>query len=174
MSGFVTQEDINTSIAGITTDYLPRTGGELTGSFVINKTDYSNPAFDFSLTPVNSKDAFKFQAAAPTTGNFSTFGITDNLWEHAWQFASDEDFCWIYNDSNKVFSITKEGPACSQLYIGDFGQNNNNGRVISNRIDVRDRLTTYQSAFEQIRQAVSSSTDYESLKAGLLTALSIV
>ena len=174
VTSFVTQENINSSIAGITTDYLPRTGGELTGSFVINKTDYSNPAFDFSLTPVNSKDAFKFQAAAPTADNFSTFGITDNLWEHAWQFAADEDFCWIYNDSNKVFSITKEGPACSQLYIGDFGQNNNNGRVISNRIDVRDRLTTYQSAFEQIRQAVSSSTDYESLKAGLLTALSIV
>ena len=117
---------------------------------------------------------FKLQALAPSANNFSTFGITDNLWEHAWQFASDEDFCWIYNDTNKVFSITKEGPACSQLYIGDFGQNNNNGRVISNRIDVRDRLTTYQSAFEQIRQAVSSSTDYESLKSGLLTALSIV
>ena len=174
VSGFVTQDDINASIAGITTDYLPRTGGELTGSFIINKTDYSNPALDFSSSPANSKDAFKFQALAPSANNFSTFGITDNLWEHAWQFASDEDFCWIYNDSNKVFSITKEGPACSQLYIGDFGQNNNNGRVISNRIDVRDRLTTYQSAFEQIRQAVSSSTDYESLKAGLLTALSIV
>ena len=56
VSGFVTQDDINASIENITTDYLPRTGGELTGSFVINKTDYSNPALDFSSTPANSKD----------------------------------------------------------------------------------------------------------------------
>jgi len=39
---------------------------------------------------------------------------------------------------------------------------------------VRDRLTTYQTAFEGIRQAVSSSTDYASLKSGLLTALANV
>ena len=174
VAGYVTQDDINASIAGITTDYLPRTGGELTGSFIVNKADYAKPAFDFSSSPLNAQDAFKFQAFAPTADNFSSFGITSKFWEQAWKFASHEDFCWIYNDTNKVFSITKDGPACSQLYIGDFGQNDNNGRVISNRIDVRDRLTTYQSAFEQIRQAVSSSTDYESLKAGLLNALSIV
>jgi len=46
--------------------------------------------------------------------------------------------------------------------------------VIFNKIDVRDRLTTYQTAFEHIRQAVSSSTDYASLKSGLLTALANV
>jgi len=129
---------------------------------------------DFSSSPASSNQAFKFQTLGSTPNNFNTYGTTNNLWEQAWQFASDEDFCWIYNDTNKVFSITKDGPACSQLYIGDFGTNNNSGRVITNRIDVRDRLTAYQSAFEQVRQAVSSSTDFDSLKAGLLTALANV
>lgn len=174
VTSFVEQSDIDTSISNITVDYLPRTGGELSGSFEFNKTNYDLPALDFSKTPVTSHNAFKFQSLAPTTGNYSTFGSTQSFWEQAWKFAADEDFCWIYNDSNKVFSITKEGPACSQLYIGDFGTNNNNGRVIHNKIDVRDRLTAYQSAFEQVRQAVSSSTDFDSLKAGLLTALANV
>ena len=174
VEAFVTQNDIDAAINSITTDFLPRTGGQLTGSFVFNKADYSSPALDFSSSPTNSKNAFKFQTLAPSAGNYSTYGTTDNSWEQAWQFASDEDFCWIYSDTNKVFSITKEGPACSQLYIGDFGTNGNNGRVIHNKIDVKDRLTAYQSAFEQMRQAVSSSTDYDSLKAGLLTALANV
>ena len=171
---FVKQSDIDTSISNITVDYLPRTGGELSGSFEFNKTSYDLPALDFSKTPVTSHNAFKFQSLAPTAGNYSTFGSTQRFWEQAWKFASDEDFCWIYNDSNKVFSITKEGPACSQLYIGDFSPNGDNGRVIHNKIDVRDRLTAYQSAFQQIREAVSSSTDFDSLKAGLLTALANV
>ena len=171
---FVRQYDIDQAIAAITTDYLPRNGGVVNGSFIVNKTDYSSPALDFSGSPASSNQAFKFQTLGSTGSNYSTYGTTNNLWEQAWQFASDEDFCWIYNDTNKVFSITKEGPACSQLYIGDFGTNGNNGRVIHNKIDVKDRLTAYQSAFEQMRQAVSSSTDYDSLKAGLLTALANV
>ena len=100
--------------------------------------------------------------------------VTDNPWEYAWEFGADEDFCWIYNDTNKVFSITKEGPACSTLYLGDIGDNTNNGRVIHNKIDVKERLNTYQTALEGVRQAVSSSTDYASLKSGLLTALANV
>ena len=65
--------------------------------------------------------------------------LTDKMWEYAWDFSSEEDFCWVYNNANKVFSITKEGPACSTLYLGDFQPNNNNGRVISNKIDVKER-----------------------------------
>ena len=174
VDSFVTQADIDTSIGNITTEYLPRTGGVLDGSFIIQKTNYGLPAFNFSQASWYGKDAFKFTVNAPTTGNDSTFGTTDNFWEYAWNFSAEEDYCWIYNDTNKVFSITKEGPACSTLVLGDFGDNTANGRVIHNKIDVKERLNTYQTAFEQIRQGVSNATDFDSLKANILSALASV
>ena len=174
VSSFVTQDDITTAISNITTEYLPRTGGTLTGSFVMQKDDYSKAGLDFSTSPSNSKNAFKFQAVAPTTLNYSTFGTTDKFWEQAWNFAAEEDFCWIYSDTNKVFSITKEGPACSQLYIGDFGDNDLNGRVIHNKIDVKERLNTYQTTFEQLRQSTANASTFDELKEAILTALANV
>ena len=174
VSGFVTAADITNAISNITTDFLPRTGGVLTGSFTLNKTDISLPGLDFSSSPISSRDAFKFQTMSPTGSYQAQFGTTTNFWEYAWQFDSNEDFCWIYNDSNKVFSITKDGPACSSLVLGDFTANNDNGRVLTNKIDVRERLNTYQAAFEQMRQGVSNATDFDSLKANILSALASV
>ena len=173
VSNFLVQQDVADAISNITTEYLPRTGGVLTGSFRLQKNDYALPSLDFSGASWYSRKAFQLTANAPTSAD-TTFGTTDNPWEYAWEFGADEDFCWIYNDTNKVFSITKEGPACSTLYLGDIGDNTNNGRVIHNKIDVKERLNTYQTALESIRQAVSSSTDYASLKSGLLTALANV
>ena len=91
----------------------------------------------------------------------------------AWNFEGDEDFCWIYNDSNKVFSITKEGPACSTLILGDIGSHNN-GRYIHNKIDVKERLNSYRAAFQQMRQGISDATDFDTLKANILSALASV
>jgi len=173
VSSFIVQQNVTDAIANITTEYLPRTGGVLTGSFQLQKNDYALPSLDFSGASWYSRKAFKLTANSATPAN-TTFGTTDNPWEYAWEFDANEDFCWIYNDTNKVFSITKEGPACSTIYLGDLGDNTNNGRVIHNKIDVKERLNTYQSALENIRQAVSSSTDYASLKSGLLTALATV
>ena len=173
VSNYLVRQDITDAIANITTEYLPRTGGVLSGSFQLQKNDYALPTLDFSGASWYSKCAFQFTANAPVSAD-TKFGTTENPWEYAWEFGADEDFCWIYNDTNKVFSITKEGPACSTIYLGDIGDNTNNGRVIHNKIDVKERLNTYQSAFEDIRQAVSSSTDYDSLKSGLLTALANV
>jgi hypothetical protein len=173
VSNFIVQQNVTDAIANITTEYLPRTGGVLTGSFQLQKNDYALPSLDFSGASWYSRRAFKLTANAPTTSD-TTFGTTDNPWEYAWEFGADEDFCWIYNDTNKVFSINKEGPACSTIYLGDLGDNTNNGRVIHNKIDVKERLNTYQTAFHNVRQAVSSSTDYASLKSGLLTALATV
>ena len=174
VSSFVTAADITNAISNITTDFLPRTGGVLTGSFTLNKTDISLPGLDFSSSPISSRDAFKFQTMSPTGSYQAQFGTTTNFWEYAWQFDSNEDFCWVYNDTNKVFSITKDGPACSTLVLGDFTANNNNGRVLTNKIDVKERLNTYQTAFEQIRQGVSNATDFDSLKANILSALASV
>ena len=173
LSAYVTQADINTSISNITTDYLPTTGGTLSGAFVVNRTDMANPAFDFSAEKWYSYNTHKYRTNS-TTANYASFGTNEKLWEYEWDFSSNEDFCWVYNDTNKVFSITKDGPACSQLYLADFQPNNNNGRVLTNTIDVKDRLVKYQSAFETMRQGVSNSTDFDTLKANLLTALASV
>ena len=174
VSAYTTQEDVAAAIDGITAEYLTRSGGVMDGTFTIQKSNYGRAAFDFSQESWYGKDAFKFVANAPSTGNTSTYGTTDNFWEYAWNFKADEDFCWVYNDTNKVFSITKDGPACSSLVLGDFSANDANGRVIQNKIDVKQRLNTYQTALEQVRQGVSNATDFDSLKANILTALASV
>ena len=173
VSAKVEQSDIDASIANIATEYLPRTGGTLTGSFVVEKVDYDSPGFDFSKAPWYSKCAFKFAANAQVH-SYAKFGTTENPWEYAWEFENEEDFCWIYNDTNKVFSITKDGPACSTLVLGDIGDNTNNGRVIHNKIDVKERLNTYQTAFQQMRQGVANATDFDTLRANILSALANV
>ena len=174
LNAYATTTSVDQKIAAIADDYLPRTGGALSGSFTLNNSDADTPTFDFSQYITSGKNAFKFQTQAPTTGVYSTFGLTDKFYEYAWNFASDEDYCWIYNDTNKVFSITKEGPACSQLYIGDITMNSAHERMIVNKIDVRDRLTKYQYAFTTLRAKVHSASDFAELKQGILEALSQV
>jgi hypothetical protein len=173
LSSFTTQADIDSSISNITTEYLPRTGGTLSGSFIVEKVDLADPAFDFSNEKWYSYNTHKYRTNS-TAPHFATFGTNEKPWEYAWDFSSNEDFCWVYGDSSKVFSITKDGPACSQLYIGDFNNNTSNGRSISNKIDVKDRLVKYQSAFETMRQGVANATDFDSLKANILSALASV
>ena len=78
VSSKVEQSDIDASIANITTEYLPRTGGTLTGSFVIQKEDVGLPAFDLSGSNTNSRQLFKlksYNSADKTT----TFGATNKL-----------------------------------------------------------------------------------------------
>ena len=170
IDGLATRDFVTETFDSITTTFLPRGGGDLTGSFTLVKDDYSAPVFDFSTAPHYGHSALKFQTALNTT---TTFGTTESPYELGWQFGSDEDYCWKYNDS-KVFSISKEGPACSTLILGDFSANNNNGRVIRNKIDLKQRLTDYQFAFETMRQGVASATDFDSLKANILSALASV
>ena len=174
ISNKVEQSDIDASIAGITTEYLPRTGGTLTGSFVIQKEDVGLPAFDVSASNSNSRQLFKlksYNSADKTT----TFGATNNWWEVAWNFDGNEDFAWIYNDSSKVFSINKYGAACSQLIIGDFAENTAAGRQMTgNTIDVGERIAKYDQVFADMKNAIAGSTDFLSLKNNLYTVLSNV
>ena len=171
ISNKVEQADIDASVSAITQNFLPRNGGTIDGSFVVNKADISQPAFDVSSSWWNSKDLFKLKSYSPDN-SVATFGATDQFWQYAWQFAGEEDFAWIHGDAGKVFSISKDGPACSQLHIGNFGTNTADGRVINNRIEVGERLRKYDQVFTDIRVAVNDSTDFDSLKANLLQALS--
>ena len=171
---YVNQAYLDTELADLSRNYLTHAGGTLTGSLVINKQVANDPALDFSSNPSAGKPAFKFQTVSADSVTYSTFGTTDKFYEYAWKFDDKEDFCWVYADTNKVFSINKDGPACSQLYIGDFSENNVQGRYLRNKIDVRDRLTKYQDAFQLMRKGVRDATDFDSLKANILTALASV
>jgi len=168
---YATKDDLTAATTNHTFDYLPRSGGELTGSFTFNKQTHDQPALDFSTAPSSSHIAFKLRALSGQGAAYSTFGTTDKFWEYAWDFGSHEDFCWIYNDTNKVFSITKDGPACSQLILGDFYENDANGRVMINKIDVRSRLQAYEKTFKKLKKDVSTATDFDSLKSILVQAL---
>jgi hypothetical protein len=170
IAGLATTNDVSTAISNITVEYLPRTGGTLSGSFISEKHDLVNPTFDFSGQKWYGYNTHKYRTNA-ISPSFASFGTNQNFYEYAWSFNSDEDFCWVYNDTNKVFSITKDGPACSTLYLADFNDNTTNGRRLSNKIDVKERLIKYQSAFEQMRQGVANATDFDSLKANILSSL---
>ena len=174
-SNYSTQAYLDQSLATLSQNYLTHAGGTLTGNLIINKVDLGDAALDFSDSPESGSPAFKFytQSNDYYTSYCPTFGTTRMPGELAWNFEGDEDFCWIYNDSNKVFSITKEGPACSTLILGDIGSHNN-GRYIHNKIDVKERLNSYRAAFQQMRQGISDATDFDTLKANILSALASV
>ena len=140
------------------------------GSFVVNKNNPSDPAFDVSANWYNSQNLFKLKSYSPESAT-ATFGATENWWEYAWNFDSDEDFAWVYSDTDKVFSITKDGPACSQLHIGTFRENTTNGRDLINTIEVGQTLRDHNQIFADLRQVISDSSDYASLKSGMLQVL---
>ncbi len=173
ISHLPTNEVVDSKIAAITSSFLPRNGGTLNGSFVMQKSDISLAALDFSRQASDARNAISLKAYADSEKNVS-FGTTETDGEVAFTFDGNEDFCWIFNDSEKVFSVDRNGPAAETLILGDFGDNNNRGRTIHNKIDVRDRLERYQTTFEHMRQGIANSNDFDELKSTLLTVLASV
>ena len=172
---YSTQAYLDQSLSTLSQNYLTHAGGTMTGNLVINKQDLGDAALDFSDSPESGAPAFKFFTRSSDYNSvyYPTFGTTTAPGELAWNFEGDEDFCWIYNNGSKVFSITKEGPACSTLILGDISSHNN-GRYIHNKIDVKERLNSYQAAFSQMRQGISNATDFDTLKANIISALASV
>jgi len=173
ISHLPTNEVVDSKIAAITDSFLPRNGGVLNGRFVMQKDDIALPALDFTRQTSDSRNALMLRAINSSDKTVS-FGTTEIDGEVAFTFDNNEDFCWIYNDTEKVFSVDRNGPAASNLYLGDFGDNGVRGRTLHNKIDVRDRLETYQSAFEEMRQSISNSNNFEELKSNLLSVLASV
>lgn len=175
VSEFVTQEDITNSINNITTQYLPRNGGVLQGALTLENANVDKATFDFSTNKWNGRTSHKYQTnTTDGSSSYTTFGTNMNPWEYSWAFNSNEDFCWVYNDTNKVFSITKEGPACSELYLGNIMPENGNGRQIANKIGVKDKLIKYETAFASLRSGVASAANFDELKANILSSLSSI
>ena len=161
LAEYAKTSEVTQAINNITNHYLPREGGVLTNGL----------AWD---TPYTAKEAITFVTYAPSEFTNSSFGTTNSFYELAWNFKSKEDFCWIYNDNQKVFSITKDGPACNELYLGDFSANDNNGRVMSNTIGVKSTLNNHQSGFEHIVAAAHSAQTFDQFKGYLINTLSSI
>ena len=156
VSSFVTQADINSAVSNLSADYLPRTGGALNGSLEINNVDITKPGIDFG-NAANGTKGIQFQTNH-IGSNKVDLGTTSNFWELAWNFNSLEDFCWVYNNTDKVFSITKDGPACSTILLGDIGANNANGRIINNVVDVKSKLSSHDTDLATHTQQISNLT----------------
>ena len=143
-------------------NYVSDKGGDIAGRFQIKNADIELPSLDFSASASDSQKAFRFKSNAAEESTVD-FGTTDYFWEYAWEFSEKEDFCWK-GAEGKVFSIDNNGAACTKLLIGQFSDNNEDGRVVSNSIDVGERLSKYQSAFEAIREALAVSSDFEAFR----------
>tara|TARA_R100001082_G_C4365728_1_gene161835 strand:- start:3990 stop:6029 length:2040 start_codon:yes stop_codon:yes gene_type:complete len=150
--------DTSTHTAYVSTvgsTYLPFTGGTLTGTLTINPSLSNTPTLDFSANSANAQDILKLQATG-ATGNYTTLGTTSNNWEVAWEFNSNEDFCWVHNTNGKVFSISKDGPICENITIGTFGTNDSGGVVVTNEINVKNTITSIQSDISTLQTDVTA------------------
>ena len=143
------------------------------GHLAISKTDASRPVFDFSSNPTNGQKALKLRTYGGT-GNFTTFGTNENPWEYAWNFGSDEDFCWVHETNGKQVSITKDGLAAKSLTLGTFLPNDDCGTVVMNKIDVGESLAKHKEALQTIKAALIVSTSYEEFKLEVLQTLNTI
>ena len=98
---------------------------------------------DFTRQSSDARNAITIKPS-DNSNNIISFGTTDTEGEVAFTFKGNEDFCWVYNDTDKVFSIDRSGAAVKNIVLADFGDNNSDGRTLHNKIDVRDRLGKVQ------------------------------
>jgi hypothetical protein len=138
------------------------------GNLIISRTNLSAPALDFSGSHTNSYEALKFK----TYGGAGTvtFGVTTYTNEYAYTFTGDEEFSWI-GASGKTAFIDDTGITTEALTIADISRNAGGTQVLSNTIDVKERISTYQTALIGVRTALNTSSDYASFKTAALTAL---
>ena len=138
-----------------TNTFFPKAGGELNGTFTMNKLDIANPSFDFSSSAAVGEKIFKLLPLSGGT-NYSEFGTNSNHWEIAWDFGANEDFCYKHATAGKVFSITSDGATATELRLASFGTNDANGQVANNVIDVRTKLTSHDTSIASLQTAVNA------------------
>mgnify|MGYP002701097425 CR=1 FL=1 len=156
LTGLASETYVGTQVNSITTNFLPRAGGSMTGGITLNTSDVLVPGLDFTTAPSNSQNAFKFVSNCGFNNNcITTFGTTDEYWEYAYKFDENEDFCWVH-DGTKVASINKDGIASTELYLANFQSNTTNGRVLNNSISVRGKFTEYDTELSTVRSDIAS------------------
>lgn len=153
ISGKVDTTTYDTFTATLPGTYLAKTGGTLTGTLVIDRNDISLPSIDLSTTTADSQKALKLKANS-TGNNYSTFGSTTNYWEYAWNFGSNEDFCWVHDTNGKIFSVTGTAAYAKDLILGDFQTNTTSGVNVINQINLRTKLASIDTQISSIQQDI--------------------
>lgn len=152
--------------------FLNKTLGVIS-SLAISKSDVHSPVFDFSANASNGQKALKLRTYGGTS-NFTTFGTNENQWEYAWDFGSNEDFCWVHGINGKQVSINKNGLTAKKLTLGSFLPNDANGTVVMNKIDVGESLVKHEQALQDIKTALATATTFEEFKAQAVQALASI
>ena len=155
ISNLATTQDVTNAVSNITTEYLPRTGGTLSGSFVVQKEDAANPAFDFSTQKSYGQNTHKYLSNGQVEA-YATFGTNDRAWEYAWEFGMHEDFCWKHAVNGKVFSVNRDGAAAKDVVLADFGENLATGVVLQNPISLRAKVAEYDSQLSTARADITA------------------
>ncbi len=149
-------------------NYLLKSGGTFKGQLAIEHDDISKAGIDFSASAVNSRSALKFQTHGE---EILEIGTMDTPRQFGFNTTGKQEIV-VVNDGIKQLSVTKGGVYANQLRLGDFLENTSDGLVVSNIIDVKDRLTKYQQAFESMRQSVVLSNTFDEFKVELSEILS--
>ena len=164
--------DVEALRSHVSSNYINKSTSRLNG-FTITKSDISAAALDFSEVPVNGMTAMKFQSYGGTN-DIATFGVTPTPWEYAWNFDSNEDFCWVHGINGKQVSINKDGLTAKKLVVGNFLPNSANGTVVMNKIDVGESLVKHEQALQNIKTALVTATTFEEFKAQAVQALASI
>jgi len=153
ISGKLDTTTYNAFTATLPSTYLAKTGGTLTGTLTIDRSDISLPSIDLSTSTADSQKALKLKANS-TGNNYSTFGSTANYWEYAWNFGSNEDFCWVHDTNGKIFSVTGTAAYAKDLILGDFQPNTTSGVHVLNQINLRTKLSALDTQISTIQQDI--------------------
>ena len=173
-STFATTASVAASIAALPAS-LSATGATMVGTLTVDKADIGVPAFDFSTHDYDGRLSHKYRTNCQmTTPHYATFGTNANLYEYAWSFEDNEDFCWTHGTNGKVASIDKTGIAATNLYISTFGSNTSSGRQLTSTIDVGARLESTRTALVNLRTSAATATTLDQLKSAIATALANV
>ena len=147
----------------------------MTGTLTVDKADIAAPAFNFSTHEYDGRLSHKYRTHCQmTTPHYATFGTNANLYEYAWDFDDNEDFCWTHGTNGKVASIDKTGIAATNFYIATFGTNTSSGRALTSTIDVGARLELTKTALTNLRTSAATATTLDELKSAIATALANV
>ena len=154
ISGKLDTSTFNTYTASQASQYLAKTGGTITSTLAVDKSDIAIPSVDFSTSTADSQKVFKLKTRT-AADKYVTFGGTGYDYEYAWEFSDNEDFCWKHAGNGKQFAITKDGAFAKNLTIADFAVNTSNGMVVLNPIDVKSKLSSHDTSIASMISDIS-------------------
>lgn len=153
----------------VTSTFVPINNPVFNG-LVVERDDITNPALKVTGGAATGRRAIELNTDR-VLGTTAIFGQTQNPGEVAWEFEGAENFSWIHGTNGKQLRIDKDEVVAQNLSIGLINKNAAGEDVITNKIDVKERLVSYQTALRGVRSALNNSTSFEEFKASAFNAL---